>query len=145
MRFRLIVDKTKEEEIVAIVHEKTELIERIEKLVSGTASCITLYGDKCTRILEFSEIECIFALDGKTYAVASDGKRYRVKMRLYEAERLLPTDFFRINKSAIANKDRLERFTVSFSGAVDAVFKSGYKDYVSRRCLAEIKRRFNIE
>jgi len=34
---------------------------------------------------------------------------------------------------------------VTYSGAVDAVFKCGYRDYVSRRCLAQIKRRFETK
>ena len=80
--------------------------------------------------------------DGKTFAVDSYGKKFRIKMRLYEIEEILPSNFIRINKSAIANEKRLERFSVGFSGAVDAVFKSGYKEYVSRRCFAEIKRRY---
>ena len=49
----------------------------------------------------------------------------------------------RINKSALANEAHLERFTASFNGAVDAVFRSGYREYVSRRCFAEIKRRYD--
>ena len=40
------------------------------------------------------------------------------------------------------NEKRLEKFKTTFSGAVDAVFKCGYVEYVSRRCLSQIKRRF---
>ena len=29
-----------------------------------------------------------------------------------------------------------------FSGGIDAVFACGYREYVSRRCFAEIKRRY---
>ena len=28
----------------------------------------------------------------------------------------------------------------AFSGSVDVIFKSGYRDYVSRRCFADIKK-----
>ena len=94
------------------------------------------------RILEVSEIECVTVLDGKTYAIDAENRRYRLKQRLYELEELLPPSFIRINKSALANEKRLERFTASFSGAVDAVFRCGYREYVSRRCFAQIKRRF---
>ena len=82
--------------------------------------------------------------EGKTFVIDSSGKKFRVKMRLYEIEEILPSYFIRINKSAIANEKRLEHFSVGFSGAVDAVFKSGYKEYVSRRCFAEIKRRYKV-
>ena len=94
------------------------------------------------RKLTFGEIECITVLDGKTCAIDQHGKRYRLKLRLYELEEMLPSCFIRINKSAIANENRLDRFVPTFSGAVDALFKSGYREYVSRRCFAEIKRRY---
>lgn len=145
MKFRLIIDPSREEEIVATVREKTELIERIERLALGREDGFMVTNGEASRMLTFSETECISTIGGKTYAIASDGEKYRLKMRLYEVEAMLPSEFFRINKSAIANKERLERFTVSFSGAVDAIFKSGYREYVSRRCFAEIKRRFGIK
>ena len=94
------------------------------------------------RQLPFSEIECITVLDGKTYAIDTKNRRYRLKQRLYELEQMAPSSFIRINKSALANESRLERFQTSFSGAVDAVFRCGYREYVSRRCFAEIKRRY---
>ena len=56
-------------------------------------------------------------------------------------ESILPPSFIRINKSALANKDALDRFTVTVAGSVDAVFQCGYREYVSRRCYSQIKRR----
>lgn len=144
MKFKLIIDKTKDEEVVATVHERSALTERLEALVMQHTGSdrIAAYTEDDIKILPFSDIECITVLDGKTYAIDVRGKRYRLKQRLYELEAALPSSFIRINKSAIANENRLERFTASFSGAVDAVFKCGYTEYVSRRCFAQIKRRF---
>lgn len=144
MDFRLIIDKEKKEEVVATVHERSSLTDQIEMLVMQYAGTdrIPAYTEDDMKMLSFSEIECITIIDGKTYAVDSYGIKYRLKQRLYELEKMLPACFIRINKSALANENRLERFTATFSGAVDAVFKSGYKEYVSRRCFAVIKRRF---
>lgn len=145
MKFKLVIDKTKDEEVVATVHERSELTARLEELVlrhSGSDR-IPVYGEDDMMQLPFSRIECITVIDGKTYAIDQKGKRYRVRMRLYEVEQLLPACFIRINKSALANETRLERFAVTYSGGVDAVFKCGYTEYVSRRCFAEIKRRFD--
>ena len=83
-------------------------------------------------------------MEGKTYAVNEKGTRYLLKYRLYELEELLPQNFFRINKSALANLDRLQRLALSFNGSVDAVFRCGYRDYVSRRCLSALKRRLGV-
>ena len=144
MRFRLIIDRTKEEEVVVTAHEKSALTGRIEQLVLDHAGSgrIAAYTEDETKLLSFSRIECITVLDGKTWAVDVRGERFRLRQRLYELEEMLPACFIRINKSALANDDRLDRFETSFNGAVDAVFKCGYREYVSRRCFAQIKRRY---
>ena len=145
MKFKLIVDKTKEEEVTVTVHERSSLTEQIEALVmryTGSDRIIAYTEDEMKQ-LSFADIECITVLDGKTYAIDTWNKRYRLKQRLYELESQLPSFFIRINKSSLANEKRIERFAASFSGAVDAVFRCGYREYVSRRCFAEIKRRYD--
>ena len=146
MKFRLIVDKTKDEEITATVHEPSTLTEQVEQLVlayTGTDR-VTGYIEDDRVLLYFADIACITVLEGKTYAIDKAGKQYRLKQRLYELESVLPSSFIRINKSAIANEAHLERFSASFSGAVDAVFRGGWREYVSRRCFAQIKRRYGL-
>ncbi len=145
MKFKLIIDKDKEEEVTVTVHERSSLTEQIEALVmqyTGTDR-ITAYAEDEMKQLSFADIECITVLDGKTYAIDAENKRYRLKQRLYELEELLPTFFIRINKSTLANEKKIQRFAASFSGAVDAVFQSGYREYVSRRCFSEIRRRYD--
>lgn len=145
MKFKLIIDKTKDEEIVATVHSRSGLTDRIETLVmehSGTNQ-IPAYAEDDMIMLAFTDIECITVLDGKTYAIDKRNRHYRLRYRLYELEELLPSYFIRINKSTLANENRLNRFAVTYSGAVDAVFQCGYTEYVSRRCFAQIKRRFD--
>ena len=144
MKFRLIIDKTKDEEIVATVHEKSALIDQIEALTAQYSGQdrIPAYTEDGMKLLSYSDIECVTVLDGKTYAIDLRNRRYRLRMRLYELEAMLPACFIRINKSTLANENRLERFEAAYSGAVDAVFKCGFREYVSRRCFAQIKRRF---
>ncbi len=144
MKFRLIIDKEKDEEVVATVHSRTALIEEIEALILKHAGTdrIPGYTEDDIKMLPVSQIECITVLDGKTYAIDSKNQRYRLKQRLYELESILPSSFIRINKSTLANESALDRFAVTYAGSVDAVFKCGYTEYVSRRCFAQIKRRF---
>ena len=144
MKFKLIINKEKDEEIVATVHTRSPLIDEIEALIQKHAGAdrIPGYTEDDIKMLSVSEIECVTVLDGKTYAIDSQNQHYRLKARLYELEATLPSTFIRINKSALANENALDRFTVAYTGAVDAVFKCGYREYVSRRCFAQIKRRF---
>lgn len=146
MKFKLIIDKSKDEEIVATVHARSALSEQIEALVMqhNGSDRIAAYQDDDIKMLPIAQIECITVLDGKTWAIDHRGQRFRLKQRLYELEELLPSTFIRINKSSLANEARLDRFSACFSGAVDAVFKCGYREYVSRRCFAEIKKRYHL-
>ncbi len=144
MKYKLIIDKEAEEEIIAIVHSPSSLTQAIENLVcsfSGTDS-IMGYRDDEMRRLTFEEIECITVLERKVIAIDTSGNRYSLKDRLRDLEAVLPSYFIRINKSTLANEHRILRFDAVFSGGVDAVFRCGYKEYVSRRCFAEIRRRY---
>ena len=145
MKFSLIIDKNQEEEVIVRVHNPSTLTEQIEALVlaHNQTDRITAYTEDELRILKFSQIECITILEGKVTAIDTKGNHYRLKQRLYELEPLLPASFIRINKSSFANESRLKEFTATFSGGVDAVFQCGYREYVSRRCFAQIKRRYD--
>ena len=144
MKYKLIIDKNVEEEIIAIVHAPSSLTEQIENLVcdfSG-ADSITGYRDREKQKLPFQEIECITILDRKVIAIDKRANHYRLQKRLRDLEAILPSYFIRINKSTLANEHRIARFDAAFSGGVDAVFQCGYREYVSRRCFAEIRRRY---
>ena len=144
MRYRLIIDKDAEEEIIVVVHGPSSLTQQIENLVfsySGS-DCLLGHREEELRKLNFSEIECITVLDRKVMAIDAQGTRYRLQDRLRDLEAILPSYFIRINKSTLANEHRIARFVAVFSGGVDAVFRCGHRDYVSRRCFAEIRRRY---
>lgn len=144
MKYKLIIDKNAEEEIIAIVHTPSMLTQQIENLVcsfSGVDS-IMGYREDEMRKLSFEEIECITIQDRKVIAIDSKGNSYRLQDRLRDLEDMLPSYFIRINKSTLANEHCILRFNAAFSGGVDAIFQCGYREYVSRRCFAEIKRRY---
>ena len=144
MKYKLIIDKHAEEEVIAIVHAPSSLTQQIENLVcsfSG-ADCIMGYRDDQMRKLAFSDIECITILNRKVIAIDQVGNHYTLRERLRDLENLLPSYFIRINKSALANEHRILRFDAVFSGGVDAVFQCGYREYISRRCFSEIRRRY---
>jgi len=147
MKYKLIIDKNVEEEIIAIVHSPSSLTEKIENLVCSFSGVdyIMGYRDDETRKLAFAEIECITIIDRKVMAIDKDGNKYRIQDRLRDLENILPSYFIRINKSALANEHCILKFNAAFSGGVDAVFKCGYREYVSRRCFAEIRRRYEVK
>ena len=144
MKYKLIIDKDAEEEIIAIVHGPSSLTQQIENLVCSFSGADSLMGcrEDELRKLAFEDIECITILDRKVIAIDKRANHYRLQERLRDLEAILPSYFIRINKSTLANEHRIARFDAAFSGGVDAVFQCGYREYVSRRCFAEIRRRY---
>ena len=144
MKYKLIIDKDAEEEITVIAHAPSSLTQQIENLVCSFSGADSLMGyrEDEMRKLAFSEIECITVLDRKVMAIDRSGSHYRIQDRLRDLEEILPSYFIRINKSTLANEHCIARFDAAFSGGVDAVFQCGWREYVSRRCFAEIRRRY---
>ena len=146
MKFRLIIDKAKEEEVVVTAKERSALTDQLEQLVTGSkVSTLVGYTEDDTVLLPFEKISCCTVVNGRTCVIDSKGQQLRIRQRLYELEESLPENFVRINKSCLANMDQLERFAATYSGGVDAVFKCGHRDYVSRRCFVTIKRRLYVK
>ena len=144
MKYELIIDRDAQESVIVTARAPSALTQKIEDLVrnySGTDSILGFREDELRRLL-FSDIECITILDRKVMAIDQAGKEYRIQERLRDLEQLLPSYFIRINKSTLANEHRIARFDAGFSGSVDAVFHCGYREYVSRRCFAQIRRRY---
>ena len=146
MIFKLNIDKGCQEEVIANVHARTPLINEIERLVlqDSMTDQIPGYVDDEIAMLSVAEIECFVVENERTYAICKNRSRYLVKSRLYELDERLPGDFVRISKSAIANWKKISKLKVQLSGAVDAVFKSGYVECISRRCFADLKRRYGL-
>ena len=144
MKYELIIDSDAQESVIVTARAPSALTQKIEDLIrtySGTDSILGSREDELRRLL-FSDIECITILDRKVMAIDQEGKEYRIQERLRDLEQLLPSYFIRINKSTLANEHRIARFDAGFSGSVDAVFQCGYREYVSRRCFAQIRRRY---
>lgn len=144
MKYTLIIDQTREEEITAVVHAPSALTQQLENLVRSAAGadCLLGYREDTLRRLHPSDIQCITIQDRRVVAIDGQGETYRLHDRLRELEAVLPSYFLRINKSALANEHAIERFDTVFGGGVEAVFRCGYREYVSRRCFSEIRRRY---
>lgn len=146
MKFDLIIDKAAEEAVTVTAHARSPLTDEIESLVLayGGDDRIVGYRDEEMKLLRIGEVDCFFIADGKTCAAAADGKVYQLRMRLCEVEARLPAAFVKINRGAVGQLSRIERFIGTFAGGVDARFYGGHREYVSRRCLAELKRRMHL-
>ena len=143
MKFTFVLDKDREEETVVYAHEKTELVEKIEKLISGNSQTLIGYNETQAIKLRTEAVCCFVVEDNKIYAL-TDKEKLQLKCRLYNLEETLSADFIRINKSCIANLGKIERFSADFSGALKVTFKNGYTEYVSRRNIKNVKERLGV-
>ncbi len=143
MKFQLILDPAAEETVLVTARRPSALTGAIEDLVRSDAGedRIALWDGEDKLFFTYPEIELLTVVDRKLCAVARDGRRYRASGSLSELEGRLPSYFIRINKSSIVNELCIVRFAATFHGGIDAHLSCGYREYISRRCYAEIKRR----
>lgn len=91
-------------------------------------------------ILKPNDIHYFRSEGDAVLAVTAKGE-FKIKEKLYELERLLPSNrFIRLSKSVIANLYELSHFEASFHGTLCVYFKSGVKEYVSRHYVNNIKK-----
>lgn len=142
MKFSLFIDRNREEEVIVYAHERSELVESVERLVSEETQ-LTGYSGKTAVRLYLNDVYCFTVESNKVYAV-TETEKFEMKQRLYQLEKFADKAFVRINQSCIANIRKIERFDASMSGTMRVNFKNGYTDYVSRRQLKSVKERFGL-
>ncbi len=147
MKFNLIITK-EEESITLCVHKRSPLTDKIEELVRNDELSIdginiNGYLEKDIVPLKLEKISRFYAEDDKCYA-SVDNKTYQIRKRLYQIEEILPSYFIRINKSSIININFIKRFNTSWTANVFVELMDGFKDYISRRQLKNVKERLGI-
>ena len=146
MKFFLIIDKNKEPSVTVVCDKVTRAVSQIEALCKeeGTDGAL-LYGYDGEEIfpLELPKITCFFTRENKVFARVA-GKEYVTKLRIKDILELVDDGFIKINQGCVANVNCIQKFTASFGGALRVIFKDGYSDYVSRREVQSVKRRFGL-
>ena len=144
MKYTIIIDKNREEEVIVYTKEKSTLTDEIERLVSDNNIELIGYDKNGEGVkLTADEVYCFAVEDNKIFAI-TEKDRLRLKCRLYQLEEFLPENFVKINQSCVANIRKIARFDTSVSGTLLIKFKNGYKDYVSRRQMKAVKERLGL-
>ena len=143
MEYELIINKSAEESLVLTVHERNELVEVVEKLLCTKQEFITASGEDEIFRIAVKDIECFYTDSGRVY-LCTGKQRLLVRQRLYSLEELLPPEFVKINQGCIVNINFVKKFQTSVGGAIKVILKNGFEDYISRRELSKVKRRFGL-
>ena len=71
MKFKLNIDRNKEERVEATLHGKGDFSYRLEELVLGYSGedSVMAYTEDDIKELKYRDIECVTVIDSKTYAI----------------------------------------------------------------------------
>ena len=143
MKFTVILNSEREEEVIVYAKEKNSLVKSIEDLVNGADNYFIVQNESGIKRITEKEAYCFYIEDKKVYAL-TEKEKLLLRMRLYSIEEKLSEDFIKINQSTVINIKKIQRFDVSVTGTLKVIMKNGYTDYVSRRRLKNVKERLGL-
>ena len=143
MKFTVILNSEREDEVIVYAKEKNSLVKSIEDLVNGADNYFTVQNEKGIKRITEKEAYCFYIEDKKVYAL-TEKEKLLLKMRLYSIEEKLSEDFIKINQSTVINIKKIQRFDVSVTGTLKVIMKNGYTDYVARRRIKNVKERLGL-
>lgn len=143
MKFTVILNSEREDEVIVYAKEKNSLVKSIEDLVNGADNYFTVQNESGIKRITEKEAYCFYVENKKVYAL-TEKEKLLLKMRLYSIEEKLSEDFIKINQSTVINIKKIQRFDVSVTGTLKVIMKNGYTDYVSRRRIKNVKERLGL-
>jgi DNA-binding LytR/AlgR family response regulator len=135
-----------EESMIVNVRQISEQVERIRKIVDPEEKILSrgnilVFSNDRQYILAVQQISHVFIDDGKTFVVSGKNK-YILRESLSSFEKQMGAfHFVRISKFCLANMDWMSYFEAGFSGGLLLVFKNGWKESVSRKYVANLKKK----
>jgi len=123
-------------EIMAIV----EMLEQID----GNPSLLFVKKDSKLFVIEPKQIDIIRIEGSETKLYNSEAQEFTINKPLREIGEQFGYVFIRISKSAIVNIKRVDHLSPSFNSTTHIVMKNGISDYISRKHLADFKKRLGL-
>ncbi|WP_100488418.1 LytTR family DNA-binding domain-containing protein [Sporolactobacillus pectinivorans] len=132
-----------EEQVVMHIRRVTEKVERIRKIVETDESkgTIAVVRDDRQYILPLQQVSHLMTENGKIVAVSRKRKYFYKQSLKYFETHANSGRFIRISKYCLANIDWMDFFEAGFSGNLMLNFKNEWKETVSRKYVADLKKR----
>lgn len=145
MKCKIIgVSERSEEQVIVYATEHNPLAEEIARLAASDE--IPLFGMAGNELIKINPTDVIcFITEGEHVIALTKKGRLRMRSRLYQLEELCAKSFIKLNQSCLANVSMIEKFDTSLAGTLTVTFKGGYRDYVSRRQVKNVKKRMGIK
>jgi Response regulator of the LytR/AlgR family len=147
MKIRIeISEQHTENEIVIRCHEITNQIQRIQDFIREQTSRIpnlTFYRDDQAYYFPLQDI-LFFETDSEVVYAHTKKEVFRIKLRLYELEEILPHSFIRVSKSTIVNIAYVFTVNRNLTSSSLIEFQNSHKQvYASRRYYKSFMQRLN--
>ena len=124
-----------------ITEEITALLRLIEN--QNQKDFIILQQEERYIVVKLQDIYMV-RLEDRLVALYGENEKYYSKLRLYEVEEQLGSDFMQISKTTLINRKQIESVEPSFSGTMYLKLKNQSKDYISRKYLPDFKKYLGI-
>jgi len=124
-----------------ITEEITDLLRLIEN--QNQKDFIILQQEERYIVVKLQDIYMV-RLEEKLVIIYGKSEKYYSKLRLYEVEEQLGSDFMQISKTTLINRKQIESVEPSFSGTMYLKLKNQSKDYISRKYLPDFKKYLGI-
>lgn len=137
------VDSEKEEYVELYVHECNDYINTlINYIESEQYKSIKLSCYKDGKIYKINSNDIYFIETRKNLLLIHiRDDIYEYKNRLYELEKILPSQFVRISKSTILNLEKVSIYNPLLNGLMEAKLINDEITYISRKYLKEVRDR----
>lgn len=136
-----ILDKQpdEEDEIIVKCNALDESVIRLLNSFKSGKEKMTFYKDSKIVLVEPKDIFYFESIEDRVFAYTKDAV-YESKSKLYQLEKELPPqDFFRANKAAILNINKIESLSPAFDGRFEAILINEYKIIISRMYVSTLK------
>lgn len=135
-----ISNEIKEPHAIIFTDKISDEIQKVvEILENQTNSLITLKNKDEIFVKNIEEIIMIQSENNKV-TVYDNKKEYISNKRLYELEKILGENFFRISKSTIINMNEIDCVIPLFKGFMHIKMKNGLESKISRKYLPKFKK-----
>ncbi len=143
MNFTFKKDKTLDDDEIVITHNSdSEVIDELHKFLNDQSKSHTpliVYQNDTQYFMNMNDILFFETQDNVVYA-HTHSDAYESTHRLYELEEILSSNFIRISKSTIVNKDKIMSISRYLTSSSIVSFNNSHKEvYVSRRYYQTLK------
>jgi len=135
-----------EEDSITIIVNVKEMSDKIDRVLNALKSpdTLTVRSGKDKAIIPVDEIFYCESVERKIFVY--DSKQvYETDLKLYELEEILGNNLFmRIGQSTIVNLSKIRLVSPANNARLMAVLDNDEKILISRKYVAELKKRFEI-